>query len=63
MKATDEFKRIIKEHLDNRAAEDELFAVSYSKEGKSIEVNNKIIETIYQYLADRKGIWNERVRR
>lgn len=47
MKATDEFKRIIKEHLDNRAAEDELFAVSYSKEGKSIdECINYILQTV-----------------
>lgn len=37
MKATDEFKRIIKAYLDQRAAEDELFAASYAKPEKSID--------------------------
>ena len=37
MKATDHFKRTIQAYLDNRAAEDELFAVSYRKEGKNID--------------------------
>lgn len=37
MKATDHFKRTIQAYLDNRAAEDELFAVSYRKESKNID--------------------------
>ena len=37
MKATDHFKRTIQAYLNNRAAEDELFAVSYRKEGKNID--------------------------
>ena len=37
MKATDHFKRTIQAYLDNRAAEDELFAVNYRKEGKNID--------------------------
>ena len=37
MKATDHFKQTIKAYLDNRAKEDELFAVSYAKEGKSMD--------------------------
>ena len=37
MKATDHFKRTIQAYLDNRAAEDELFVVSYRKEGKNID--------------------------
>ena len=37
MKATEEFKRTIREHLDGRAAEDPLFALAYAKEGKSID--------------------------
>lgn len=37
MKTTDLFKQEIKSYLDKRAAEDSLFAVSYSKEGKNID--------------------------
>lgn len=37
MKATDPFKATIKAYLDNRAANDELFAETYAKEGKSID--------------------------
>lgn len=36
MKGTEQFKQTIKAYLDKRAAEDELFAASYAKEGKSI---------------------------
>lgn len=36
MKATDPFKNAIRAYLDNRAANDELFAVTYAKEGKNI---------------------------
>lgn len=37
MKGTEAFQQTIKAYLDKRAAEDELFAVSYAKEGKTIE--------------------------
>lgn len=37
MKSTTHFKETIKAHLDKRAQDDELFAVSYAKEGKNIE--------------------------
>lgn len=37
MKGTETFQRVIKEFLDKRASEDELFAKDYQKPGKSIE--------------------------
>lgn len=37
MKATDPLKATIKAYLDNRAANDELFAETYAKEGKNID--------------------------
>lgn len=37
MKGTNAFQDVIKDYLDKRAIEDELFAVSYAKEGKTIE--------------------------
>lgn len=37
MKATDPFKTTIKAYLENRAANDELFAETYAKEGKNID--------------------------
>lgn len=37
MKGSDSFKNTIKGYLDNRAANDELFAVAYAKEGKTID--------------------------
>ena len=37
MKATENFKKTIKEYLDGRAKEDTLFAVSYAKEKKTID--------------------------
>lgn len=37
MKTTDPFKTTIKAYLDNRAANDELFAATYAKEGKNID--------------------------
>lgn len=37
MKTTDLFKQTIKAYLDKRAAEDELFAKSYSKENKNLD--------------------------
>lgn len=37
MKGTETFQRVIKDYLDKRAAEDELFAKDYQKPGKDIE--------------------------
>lgn len=37
MKGSEQFQKVIKEHLDNLAAKDELFAKTYQKEGKTIE--------------------------
>lgn len=37
MKTTEQFKNIIKSHLDERASNDELFAVKYSNESKNID--------------------------
>lgn len=37
MNGTDQFKRVIKGYLDNRAKTDELFAESYAKENKNID--------------------------
>ncbi len=45
MKATEEFKRVIKAELDKRAAEDDLFAACYAKPNKSID---QCIDFIFQ---------------
>lgn len=37
MKGTETFQRVIKEYLDKRAAEDELFAKDYQKSDKNVE--------------------------
>ncbi len=37
MKGTEQFKQTIKTYLDERAMNDELFAVSYAKEQKNLE--------------------------
>lgn len=37
MKATEHFRQTIKAYLDERAQNDELFAVSYAKENKNID--------------------------
>lgn len=37
MKGTETFQKVIKEYLDKRADEDELFAKDYQKSGKTIE--------------------------
>ena len=37
MKTTAHFKRTIQAYLEQRAAEDKLFAVTYRKEGKNID--------------------------
>ena len=41
MKSTDKFKKTIQEYLEQRAKEDELFAVAYAKKGKNINVIRK----------------------
>jgi len=47
MKASDDFKKTIQEHLEKRAQTDELFAVSYAKESKNIDdCINYILNTI-----------------
>lgn len=37
MKSTDAFKKTIQDYLNNRAANDELFAAAYAKEHKNID--------------------------
>ena len=37
MKSTEHFKQVIQQHLERRASEDNLFAASFAKEGKSID--------------------------
>lgn len=37
MKASESFKNIIQQHLEQRAAADPLFAVTFAKEGKNID--------------------------
>lgn len=37
MKTTEAFKQTIKSYLDSRAANDDLFAAAYAKEGKNID--------------------------
>lgn len=37
MKGSEEFKSVIKSYLDNRAAQDTLFALSYAKPNKSLD--------------------------
>ena len=37
MKSTDAFKNTIRQHLESRAASDELFAITLAKEGKNID--------------------------
>ena len=47
MKTTEQFKRTIQAYLDERAKNDTLFAVSYAKEGKTIdECCNFILNTV-----------------
>lgn len=49
MKSTEVFKQTIKSYLDKRAAEDELFAFTYSKEGKSLD---KCIDYIFNTVQE-----------
>lgn len=59
-KKTDPFNEAIKAYLDKRAAEDELFAQSYAKEGKSIdECCRYIIQEVKK--SGRQGFSDEEV--
>lgn len=47
VKVTETFKKVIKGYLDNRAANDDLFAMRYKREGKSVdECCDYIIEQV-----------------
>ena len=47
VKGTETFKKVIKGYLDNRAANDDLFAMRYKREGKSVdECCDYIIEQV-----------------
>lgn len=47
MKSTDAFKNTIQQHLEARAATDQLFAVTFAKEGKNIDdCVNYILNTV-----------------
>lgn len=49
MKVSDEFKKVIKAYLDQRAIDDELFAVTYAKPAKNIdECCAYILNTVQQ---------------
>lgn len=57
MKATNTFKEVIKSYLDGRAATDELFAKTYTKEGKSVDdcvtyIMNQVKESGCNGFAD-----------
>jgi cell division septation protein DedD len=57
---TDHFKQVIKAYLDKRASQDELFAATYAKKGKSIdECCRYIIQEVRQ--ANRIGFSNAEV--
>lgn len=47
MKSTELFKRTIKDYLDKRAAEDELFRAAYAKENKTLD---ECISYIFQQV-------------
>lgn len=57
VKGTETFKKVIKGYLDNRAANDDLFALRYHKNGKSIDeccnyIINQVRKTGYNGFAD-----------
>lgn len=55
-----EFEKVIKEYLENRAKTDDLFAKSYAKEGKSIkECCNYIIQEVKK--TGRQGFADEEI--
>jgi hypothetical protein len=57
---TDHFKQVIKAYLDKRASQDELFAATYAKKGKSIdECCRYIIQEVRK--ANRIGFSNAEV--
>lgn len=55
MKGSDAFKNTIKGYLDNRAANDELFAPMYAKEGKNIDdCCTYIMNTVKKFADENK---------
>ena len=57
MKATEHFRQTIKAYLDERAQNDELFAVSYAKENKNMDdcvtfILNQVKRSKYMGLTD-----------
>lgn len=60
MRGTRIFEKTIRDYLDKRAKEDELFAVAYAKEGKSIsECCNYILERVSK--SGRNGFTDEEI--
>lgn len=60
MKGTKLFEETIKDYLDKRAKEDELFAKAYAKEGKSIsECCNYILQEVEK--SGRNGFADEEI--
>ena len=60
MRGTEIFEKTIRDYLDKRAKEDELFAVAYDKEEKSIsECCNYILERVSK--SGRNGFTDEEI--
>ena len=60
MKATKTFKKTIKEYLEQRAKEDELFATTYAKENKNIDdCITYILNTVKK--SERNGFADEEI--
>lgn len=53
MKGTEQFKEIIKNYLDNRAKEDELFRVKYESTARSID---DIVTYIFNEVQQSGGL-------
>lgn len=53
MKGTEQFKEIIKNYLDNRAKEDELFRVKYEATARSID---DIVNYIFSEVQKSAGM-------
>lgn len=60
MKGTEHFKEVIKEHLDQRAATDPLFAKTYAKENKNLDDCITYILTTVQ-ASKRQGFTDDEV--
>jgi len=60
MNSTNQFKNVIKAHLDNRAKQDPLFAASYKKEDKNIDqCINFILNSVKE--SKRKAFTDEEI--